>query len=57
MIMALSLLEQGFRDLTSPIEFVRAGGFFENFLYGLQFLGFRAGVRADGAGVHLGGGL
>jgi len=33
---ALSLLEQGFRDLTSPIAFVRAGGFFENFLYGLQ---------------------
>jgi hypothetical protein len=30
----LSLLEQGFRDLTSPIAFVRAGGFFENFLYG-----------------------
>ena len=24
------------RDLTSPIAFVRAGGFFENFLYGLQ---------------------
>ena len=36
MIMALSLLEQGFRDLTSPIAFVRAGGFFENFLYGLH---------------------
>ena len=36
MITALSLLEQGFRDLTSPIAFVRAGGFFENFLYGLQ---------------------
>ena len=33
---ALSLLEQGFRDLTFPIAFVRAGGFFENFLYGLQ---------------------
>jgi len=33
---ALSLLEQGFRDLASPIAFVRAGGFFENFLYGLQ---------------------
>ena len=27
MITALSLLEQGFRDLTSPIAFVRAGGF------------------------------
>ena len=36
MITALSLLEQGLRDLTSPIAFVRAGGFFENFLYGLQ---------------------
>ena len=35
-ITALSLLEQGFRDLASPIAFVRAGGFFENFLYGLQ---------------------
>jgi len=33
---ALSLLEQGFRALTSPIAFVRAGGFYENFLYGLQ---------------------
>jgi hypothetical protein len=32
----LSLLEQGFRNLTSPIAFVRAGGFFENFFYGLQ---------------------
>src|SRR5690348_10634799 len=36
MIMALSLLEQGFRDLKLPIAYVRAGGFFENFLYGLQ---------------------
>jgi uncharacterized protein YbjT (DUF2867 family) len=36
MITALALLEQGFRGLTSPIAFVRAGGFFENFLYGLQ---------------------
>jgi len=36
MITALSLLEQGFRSLTSPVAFVRAGGFFENFLYGLQ---------------------
>src|SRR6202522_983419 len=36
MITALSLLEQGFRNLTSPTAFVRAGGFFENFLYGLQ---------------------
>ena len=29
MITALSLLEQGFRDLIPPIAFVRAGGFFE----------------------------
>jgi len=36
MITALSLLERGFRDLASPIAFVRAGGFFENFLYGLH---------------------
>jgi uncharacterized protein YbjT (DUF2867 family) len=36
MITALSLLEQGFRNLKSPVAFVRAGGFFENFLYGLQ---------------------
>src|ERR1700674_4351559 len=36
MITALSLLEQGFRNLTSPVAFVRAGGFFENFLFGLQ---------------------
>ena len=36
MITALSLLEQGFRNLTSPVAFVRAGGFYENFLYGLQ---------------------
>lgn len=35
-IRALSLLEQGFGGLKSPIAFVRAGGFFENFLYGLQ---------------------
>ena len=34
MITALSLLEQGFRDLASPVAVVRAGGFFENFLYG-----------------------
>src|SRR5262249_24271902 len=35
-ITALSLLQQGLRDVKSPIAFVRAGGFFENFLYGLQ---------------------
>ncbi len=36
MITALSLLEQGFRDLNLPIAYVRAGRFFENFLYGLH---------------------
>jgi uncharacterized protein YbjT (DUF2867 family) len=36
MITALSLLEQGFRDLASPVAFVRAGAFLENFLYGLH---------------------
>src|SRR6202008_661999 len=36
MITALSLLERGFRDLISPTAFVRAGGFFENFLYGFK---------------------
>lgn len=36
MIMALSLLEQGLRSLSSPVALVRAGGFFENFLFGLQ---------------------
>lgn len=36
LITTLSLLEQGFRDLTLPIAYVRAGEFFENFLYGLH---------------------
>ena len=36
MITALSLLEQGLLRLSSPVAFVRAGGFFENFLFGLQ---------------------
>ena len=36
LITALSLLEQGFRKLPLPIAYVRAGGFFENFLYGLH---------------------
>lgn len=36
LITALSLLERGFRDLTLPMVYVRAGGFFENFLYGLH---------------------
>jgi uncharacterized protein YbjT (DUF2867 family) len=35
-VTALSLLEQDFRSLPSPVAFVRAGGFFENFLFGLQ---------------------
>jgi uncharacterized protein YbjT (DUF2867 family) len=35
-VTALSLLEQGLRSLPTPVAFVRAGGFFENFLYGLQ---------------------
>jgi uncharacterized protein YbjT (DUF2867 family) len=35
-VTALSHLEQGLRSLPSPVAFVRAGGFFENFLYGLQ---------------------
>ena len=54
---ALSLLEQTFRDLMSPIAFVRAGGFFENFLYGLQVSqgGISSLVRAaedDAAAIH-----
>ena len=36
MITGLSLLEQGLRSLPSPVAFVRAGGFYENFLFGLQ---------------------
>jgi uncharacterized protein YbjT (DUF2867 family) len=36
LITALTLLEQGFRNLTLPIAYLRAGGFFENFLYGLH---------------------
>jgi uncharacterized protein YbjT (DUF2867 family) len=36
MITGLSIFEQGFRSLPSPVAFVRAGGFFENFLFGLQ---------------------
>jgi uncharacterized protein YbjT (DUF2867 family) len=36
LITALSLLEQGFRDLNLPIAYARAGGFFENFLYGFH---------------------
>jgi uncharacterized protein YbjT (DUF2867 family) len=36
MITALWLLEQSLGSLPSPAAFVRAGGFFENFLFGLQ---------------------
>jgi uncharacterized protein YbjT (DUF2867 family) len=36
LITALSLLEHGLRNLSPPIAFVRAGGFFENFLFGLH---------------------
>ncbi|OTP76487.1 NmrA family NAD(P)-binding protein [Caballeronia sordidicola] len=36
MITALSLLEQGLRHLPMPTTYVRAGAFFENFLYGLH---------------------
>ena len=36
MITALTLFEQGLRSLLFPVAFVRAGAFFENFLYGLQ---------------------
>lgn len=36
LITALSLMEQGFRDLKLPIAYVRAGGFFENFFYGFH---------------------
>src|SRR6202051_4229698 len=36
MITPCPLLEQAFRHLTLPIACVRAGGFFENFLYGLH---------------------
>src|ERR1700722_16751627 len=35
-ITSLALMEQGFRGLQFPVAFIRAGGFYENFLYGLQ---------------------
>ena len=35
-ITPLSLMEQAFRGLPFPHVFIRAGGFYENFLYGLQ---------------------
>jgi uncharacterized protein YbjT (DUF2867 family) len=36
-ITSSALMEQAFRDLNFPIAFIRAGGFYENLLYGLQF--------------------
>lgn len=36
LIAALSLLEHGLRNLPAPVAFVRAGGFFENFVFGLH---------------------
>lgn len=36
LITSLSLLEQDLRELASPVAFVRAGEFFENYLYGLH---------------------
>ncbi len=36
LITATRLLEQGLKDMPFPVAFVRAGGFFENFTYGLQ---------------------
>ena len=35
-ITPLALMEKTFRDLPFPVAFVRAGGFIENFLYGLE---------------------
>lgn len=35
-ITPLSLMEQAFRELKFPVAFVRAGGFYENFLHALQ---------------------
>ncbi|NIY47341.1 NAD(P)H-binding protein [Cedecea colo] len=35
-ITANALLEQGLSDLPYPVAVIRAGGFYENFLYGLQ---------------------
>ena len=36
LITSTHLLEEGLRDVSFPIAFIRAGGFYENFLYGLQ---------------------
>ena len=35
-ITANALLEQGLRDLPYPVAIIRSGGFYENFLYGMQ---------------------
>jgi uncharacterized protein YbjT (DUF2867 family) len=37
LITSSALMEQAFHDLPIPIAFIRAGGFYENYLYGLQF--------------------
>lgn len=36
MVTPLALMERAFRDLPSPKAFMRAGGFYENFLHGLR---------------------
>jgi uncharacterized protein YbjT (DUF2867 family) len=60
MITALSLLEQGFRSLTSPVAFVRAGGFVENFLLtgpawsGHRVIELGSMVSADEVAAQLG---
>ena len=36
LITSTHLLEEGLKNLPVPVAFIRAGGFYENFLYGLQ---------------------
>ena len=36
LITSTHMLEEAFRDEPFPVAFIRAGGFYENFLYGLQ---------------------
>lgn len=36
LITSTHLMEEGLKDMPFPVAFVRAGGFFENYLYGLQ---------------------
>jgi uncharacterized protein YbjT (DUF2867 family) len=36
LITATHLLEEGLREVSFPVALVRAGGFFENYMYGLQ---------------------